>query len=82
MTMPTKAVYVEWLDHASSEMQWNTRETRTLTAPILVSSIGFILEETDDHIVLVMSHTGEEETFFGEILILKNCIKKRRALKV
>jgi hypothetical protein len=77
-----KAVYIEWLDHASSEMQWSSEETRTLREPFLVRSVGFILEETDTHIILVMAHTGEEETFFGESLILKNCITKRKALKL
>lgn len=77
-----KMVYVEWLDHASSEMQWNNKETRTLTEPFLVRTLGFLLEETDQHIVLVMSHTGEEETFFGEVLILKSCIKKKRTVRV
>jgi hypothetical protein len=77
-----KAVYIEWLDHASSEMQWNNEETRTLRSPFLVRTMGFILEETDEHIILAMSHTGEEETFFGEVLVLKSCIKKRKALKI
>lgn len=76
-----KAMYVEWLDHASSEMQWNSKATRTLTGPFLVRTLGFLLEETDEHIVLVMSHTGEEETFFGEVLILKSCIKKKKVLR-
>ena len=46
--------------------------------PALVRSVGWVIKETEDSIVLV-SQNGENE-IDGEICIVKVCIKHRKVL--
>jgi hypothetical protein len=73
-------VYIEWLDHvAFGASEWrNVDELKTLT-PIVVMSVGFVAEEDEDSVLLV-SHLADNNTGFGEILIIKKTIVNRKKI--
>jgi len=77
-----KAVYLEWLDSVTLDSGgWSDikKEIMPLT-PDLVKSVGWVLKETDDYVILV-SHLENAEAS-GEFCIPKACIKKRRVIKI
>jgi hypothetical protein len=76
-----KCLYIEWLDHVSSpDMSWTTNEDSTVRGPALNKSVGWLREETDDYLILI-ANTSDTGSHFGEMLILKGCIVKKKVLR-
>lgn len=87
--MNRKAYYIEWYDHgAHTTQEWRDEKEYHLK-PVLVRSMGFVISETSEYIVLGMTwhHTAEdddfeeENKFSGDMCIIKNCIKEMRELQ-
>ena len=77
-----KLVYIEWLDHCSfGSGCWNTKESCENMEPILAKTIGWLVKETDEHLVVV-STTLSDNYYGGDSLILKSCIKKRKNVRI
>ena len=75
-----KLVIIEWLDAQSmADGGWQRRKDVEKLTPAVVKSVGWILEETKDHVTLI-AHDGDTEVG-GDFSIPKACIKKRRVLK-
>lgn len=74
-----KAVYLEWID-SSSERGWcNPTKNLDLTC----KSVGILVEETADRLVIANSHDANNEPMYtGVMHIPKVAITKRRALKL
>jgi hypothetical protein len=74
-----KAIQVEWVDaHTVDEWQELSSVTYGL---VNVTSIGFLLKETEDALVLCGS-IGDHDDIFSQLSIPKVCIKKRRFIKL
>lgn len=73
-----KLVYVEWLDHASfTESTWREADEYEDLNPATCKTIGWILRETEDMIILVQTiHYSDEfeDKYCGEMGILKGAI--------
>ena len=73
-----KKVYVEWVDSARNN-DWNTVDEinfKTSFRPIEVETVGWLIHETDDYIVVAQSIGYEPEQFCGTMTIPKCSIKK------
>ena len=71
---------VSWLDHCSTTGgTWQSLETIRGLTPPEVCSVGWLIKETPRWIIIVP--TFHEEEGYGEILILKNDIIRRKRLK-
>jgi len=74
--------WIEWYDHSSySENAWRTHEEFEALGPIRVVSLGFVITENDQSLVIV-PHYGENDKGGGEMCILKSDIVVRRLLEV
>lgn len=73
----TKAVYLEWTD-SSAFKGWQYPGVDT--TPSKICSIGYLLEDKPDHIVITtsLSNTG---SFMDALTIPKCAITKRKALR-
>lgn len=72
--------FVEWVDHcASGDNSWQSIDELRQMTPLLVWSSGWLIEETKLYLVLASS-IGQNGAACGDILILKNCIMKRKSL--
>ena len=75
-------VKVVWLDHCGyTQSVWrSTSFVKEDLAPFEVETIGFMLKETDDFIILAstISPDPEDEKSQMEMCILKSCIKSRK----
>lgn len=68
-----KAIIVEWIDSALQNGQVNSSE---FPEPVLISSVGFLVKETDSHLVIARDDMGEGD-FRGLCAIPKIAIKNR-----
>jgi len=75
----TKMIYIEWVDSAT-HYGWRDRDEKYL--PLTITSIGFVLSETEDNIVISTSLDGVNEMAIGPMVIPKCSIKKRKFFKV
>lgn len=81
-----KLVKIEWLDHVSfTEQIWRDDEEYEDLEPITVISVGQVLKETEDYIVLILcfhkGNDGYKNKYSGDIMILKKCIKSIKELR-
>tara|TARA_R100001163_G_scaffold54677_1_gene42002 strand:- start:746 stop:1009 length:264 start_codon:yes stop_codon:yes gene_type:complete len=76
----TKIVYVEWQDASHSCGQWVTQGILEQEKLGSVESIGFVISENKERIILASSWDGTYAS--GEITIPMKMIVKRRAVEV
>lgn len=81
-------MFVEWLDHASFEIAtWREAEEYDGIGPVKVQSIGWVMKEDDDCIVLIQTRSEPKdydedcEKYSGDIVILKSAITKQEEVK-
>ena len=77
-----KPVYIKWKDHCSFDSQhWRDYETTDYLVELVVAStMGWVLKETDDVVVVAQTIDPKNEKFSGVMAILKSCIIERREL--
>ena len=76
------AVRIEWLDHCSApENEWQSLDDVKNLEPELVTSYGFVVRETDDFITIAASRGQGNESFLGDLCIVKSCIVNRKNIK-
>jgi len=85
-----KLELIEWVDHWSfSDSGWKTFDKDVLdqVKPLAITSVGWILKENDEIILLVPHqhpHTEEANSEMrgcGELIILKSSITSRKELQ-
>lgn len=75
-----KVEIITWLDHCSwTTTEWSKLEDTQDLVPLKVTSIGQVVKETKDHLVIVSTLTEGGHTN-GEMCIIKGCIVKRTKL--
>lgn len=82
MASKNELEYVVWLDHCSlgPTRTWQDLADAVNLKPVKMYSVGWIIKETKTYIILVPTHNTSDHSY-GEMLILKGCIKKRRVLR-
>lgn len=76
-----KPIFVRWLDHSAFDSNnWHEMSsTMSDITPFEVVTLGYLLKEEEDYIIVASTITSNENTL-GEFCILKACIKERRDL--
>ncbi len=78
-----QATLIEWLDHSSFSLNhWRDLAELQDLAPKPCTTIGFIVHETKDHLVVAGTANPEQDRYNGEMCIVKKCIVKRKKLKL
>lgn len=76
-------LYVEWIDASTTGAAWSDVSDLKDVAPAYCRSVGWLIAEGPEHIVLAASIGDDEEDAVGnDISILKVTIKKRKRLKL
>lgn len=77
----SRAYVIDWLDHADlgADQAWTDVE-KIDAKPPLIRTVGFIVRETPD--ALVVSHTLHEGECSTPFLILKSAILSKEQLKL
>lgn len=77
-------VRVEWLDSRATTDQWEFLEDAELEKPVCCVSVGIVLEDTREYIVIAQSKTespADETQIMGRMTIPRCSITKERILK-
>jgi hypothetical protein len=71
---------IEWVDHATfSDNIWRSREELGTLKPVPICSVGFIMHDREDHLVLCSTYSSDK-TMCNEFCIIKSCIVKVKPL--
>jgi hypothetical protein len=81
-TTKKQAYLVEWYDHCSTSGSWNPLEVVKTMEPILITSIGFLVNETPRTVTLAAHWGVDDHNVSGDICILKNCVKRKKKINV
>ena len=79
-----KAVYLEWLDSSSVTASAWVDERKVKNAELMLcKTIGFVLDETKEDIVIVNSFDGDKKFPYvsGDMRIPKCAIRKKRIVR-
>jgi len=80
--MSFKPEWIEWYDHCSLDSNgWRDMSEWDQLGPLRIVSIGFVIREDSDVIVLV-PHYGENDKGCGDMCILKSAVILRRPLEI
>ena len=84
-----KLNHIIWYDHCSHETsQWRDIDEATELKPILVASVGYVIHEDSDVVVLGQSlmippeEDDFDDKYAGDICILKILIQDRREIEL
>jgi hypothetical protein len=70
--------YIKWLDHTAWETAiWNDINKLEELEPVLVYSIGWVIKETPEYIIIVSTIQPDNDIVHSEFLILKGAIIER-----
>ena len=75
-----KLVEVQWLDAVGSD-GWTTEKSLQKETAVIHNSVGYVVQETDEHITITMSYDTEKENLGAWLLIPKPYIKKLKKIK-
>jgi len=84
-----KAIYVEWIDHAGEEENWQDVDKIVHTLP-MVKTVGWLLNENSQCMTVGLSYgtrhsnkdEGPGEEVLAYIIIHKPSIRKRKWIKI
>ena len=82
--------FFEWLDHCSTpNRHWVSMEDVLGLSPVIVHTVGWVVKETDDYLIVVATMQQVDEgadassqDVHCEMLIVKSCIKRREKLNL
>ena len=71
-----KAIAVEWND-ITEQSGWHSQDEHKDMRPLYCFSVGFLVDETDDYIVMSDTYgIGQDENRWGTVTIIpKGCIR-------
>ena len=77
-----KLVEVEWLDYCSmAGSTWNSMEDVKRLAIIHMESVGYVISDTKDELVLASHISKDLENCSGDMCIMKKAITKMKVLR-
>ena len=71
---------IVWEDHFSTD-DWKDHKDEDIANTIFITSIGYLLKENRQRVVLVQNINNENNQVSGTITILKRTIKKRTIVR-
>lgn len=74
-----KRVEITWIDSQSGPNEWEFLADRTPLIPAVCTTVGFVIEETDEHVLIANSISKTQ--LWGQIVIPKVSIRSRRSLR-
>ena len=77
-----KIEMIEWADHCSlsnNDRGWRPWSEIENMEVVPIFSVGWVVKETDQYVIMV-SHLGDDNDVYGEMLIIKTCITRRLML--
>lgn len=74
-----KKVEITWVDSKGVTTAWEDRDGLAPLLPCHITSIGFLLEETEEYVTLTQSIGGDQ--VLGRITIPRGVVKKVRVLR-
>lgn len=77
--MTFAVVYVEWID-SESDNEWTPLAEVTGTALTLTHSVGLLVHDSADLIVLALSYDSGTESINGFMTIPRSAVRKMRTL--
>ena len=75
-------VFVRWIDHAACAKWHPQAQIAEELSPCQVESVGWVVREEVDYLILVSSRCPQDETAARGLLIMKPMIRKRLPLNV
>ncbi len=74
---------ITWMDHCSMDNNtgWNPLSKVAEMTPEVINTVGWIIHESDTHLIIVGSFGEDNEQVASDILIIKSCITGREVLK-
>ena len=74
-------VLIDWLDAMSDDNSWQDLKELQEQKLRPVTSVGYIIKEDNDSVILVSSFDEESQCGGGGVVIPTNCITKNTILK-
>lgn len=71
-----EVTYVQWIDSASYATPWSSPQDIAELEPIVIHTVGFVVNETDEFITLVNSLA--DDAAGGDVTIPKVAVRQRR----
>ena len=73
--------YIKWLDHTAwDKAEWNDIEALEELEPVSVYSVGWVIKETEDYIIIVSTIQPDTDIVHSEFCVLKGAITERTKL--
>ena len=72
--------FVQWIDHANCQEWYPQSQIAEEFVPCEIESVGWVLKETENYIILVSSRCEQTEKAARSVLIMKTLISKRLPL--
>ena len=73
-----EVTYIQWIDSASYAVPWSSPQDIAELEPVVIHTVGFVVNETDEFITLVSSLT--DDAAGGDVTIPKVAIKDRHLI--
>ena len=75
------AVIIDWFDHCSYHTNtWTAKSVIYNNTPILITTIGFIINDSKDSLVIASTIDHEDHCMKGDLCIIKATIKSIKKL--
>lgn len=76
-----QAVIIEWYDHCSFHGNvWTSKDKIYNNAPILITTLGFLINERKDSYIVASTIDHEDNCMKGDLCIIKATIKSIKVL--
>lgn len=75
-----KLVEVQWIDATGGGDNWISEKELLQEKACIHNSVGYVIEDTKEHLKITMSYDEERESLGGWLLIPKAYIKKLKKL--
>ena len=73
--------FIEWQDHASwTDNDWASLTRNKKLIPVEMCSVGWVLKETKEYIVLCPHFAFDTGNGAGTMVIIKSCITHRKTI--
>jgi len=82
MSMEAKPVLIEWIDMFHSRALMSKDEAKEKLDPILIHTVGFLVMEKDNSVLVSQSHNVTDDRFLNTTDILRECIKSIKELNI
>lgn len=76
-----KSVHVTWID-ATSDDEWTDKDEWTNIHPHTIETLGWLVEETDTHIIICTSYDEERNAIAGRWAIPRTWLMEMKEINL